>query len=47
MGELHLEIIKERIRTEYKVDADLGPLQISYRETIKEPILDTFRLNIR
>ncbi|XP_050487710.1 ribosome-releasing factor 2, mitochondrial [Bombus huntii] len=42
MGELHLEIIKERIRTEYKVDAELGPLQISYRETIKEPILDTF-----
>ncbi|KOC59750.1 Ribosome-releasing factor 2, mitochondrial [Habropoda laboriosa] len=42
MGELHLEIIKERIRTEYKVDADLGPLQIAYRETIKEPIKDSF-----
>lgn len=42
MGELHLEIIKERINTEYKIDADLGPLQISYRETIKEPIQDTF-----
>ncbi|CAK9809277.1 Ribosome-releasing factor 2, mitochondrial [Anthophora plagiata] len=42
MGELHLEIIKERIRSEYKVEADLGPLQISYRETITEPIKDTF-----
>ena len=31
MGELHLEIIKDRIQKEYKVDADLGPLQISYR----------------
>ncbi|KAK9294370.1 hypothetical protein QLX08_010990 [Tetragonisca angustula] len=42
MGELHLEIIKERIKTEYKVDADLGPLEISYKETITEPIQDTF-----
>ncbi|XP_076760367.1 mitochondrial ribosome recycling factor 2 isoform X2 [Xylocopa sonorina] len=42
MGELHLEIIKERIRTEYKIDVDLGPLQISYREAIKEPIQDTY-----
>ncbi|XP_076235485.1 mitochondrial ribosome recycling factor 2 [Calliopsis andreniformis] len=42
MGELHMEVIKERIRSEYKVDADLGPLQISYRETIIEPGKDTF-----
>lgn len=41
MGELHLEVIKERIRSEYKIDADLGTLQISYRETIKEPIKET------
>lgn len=32
MGELHLEIIKDRILKEYKIDADLGPLQIAYRE---------------
>ncbi|CAL7949800.1 unnamed protein product [Xylocopa violacea] len=42
MGELHLEIIKERIRTEYKIAVDLGPLQISYRETIQEPIKDIY-----
>ncbi|KAK5647699.1 hypothetical protein RI129_002591 [Pyrocoelia pectoralis] len=33
MGELHLEIIKDRILKEYKIDAQLGPLQISYCET--------------
>lgn len=32
MGELHLEIIKDRLLKEYKIDADLGPLQIAYRE---------------
>lgn len=32
MGELHLDIIKDRILKEYKIDADLGPLQIAYRE---------------
>jgi len=32
MGELHLEIIKDRIHKEYKVNADLGPLQIAYHE---------------
>ena len=34
MGELHLEIILDRIRREYKVDADFGPFMVSYRETI-------------
>lgn len=34
MGELHLDIIKERIRSEYKIEAELGPLQIAYKETI-------------
>ena len=33
MGELHLDIIQDRIRKEYKIDVELGPLQISYRET--------------
>lgn len=36
MGELHLEIIKSRLLTEYKIDADLGPLQIAYKETITD-----------
>lgn len=34
MGELHLDIVKSRLMTEYKVDADLGPLQIAYKEMI-------------
>lgn len=36
MGELHLEIVKSRLLTEHKIDADLGPLQIAYRETIDD-----------
>lgn len=32
MGELHLEIIGERIKTEYKIDVDLSRPQISYKE---------------
>ncbi|XP_015585410.1 ribosome-releasing factor 2, mitochondrial [Cephus cinctus] len=41
MGELHIDIIKERIRTEYKIDVDLGPLQIAYKETIQVEAKDT------
>ncbi|EZA47943.1 ribosome-releasing factor 2, mitochondrial [Ooceraea biroi] len=41
MGELHIEIIKERIKREYKIDVDLGPLQIAYKETIQDPVRDT------
>ncbi|XP_050465862.1 ribosome-releasing factor 2, mitochondrial [Cataglyphis hispanica] len=41
MGELHLEIIKERIKKEYKIDVDLGPLQIAYKETIQDAVKDT------
>lgn len=33
MGELHLEIIKDRLLKEYKIDAELGPLRIAYRES--------------
>ncbi|KAL3875008.1 hypothetical protein ACJMK2_037950 [Sinanodonta woodiana] len=35
MGELHLDIIKNRILKEYKVDAYMGPLQIAYKEALK------------
>uniref|UniRef100_A0A182M335 Ribosome-releasing factor 2, mitochondrial n=1 Tax=Anopheles culicifacies TaxID=139723 RepID=A0A182M335_9DIPT len=37
MGQLHLEIVKSRILSEYRIDADLGPLQIAYKETLDEP----------
>lgn len=45
MGELHLDIIKSRILSEYKIDADLGPLQIAYKETLAcSSVRDTFTL---
>jgi elongation factor G len=37
MGELHLEIIVDRLIREFKVDARMGRPQVSYRETITEP----------
>ena len=37
MGELHLEIIVDRLRREFKVEANVGQPQVSYRETISKP----------
>src|SRR6188508_1427771 len=37
MGELHLEIIRDRMMREFKVDANAGKPQIAYRETITKP----------
>jgi len=37
MGELHLEIIVDRLRREFKVEAKVGKPQIAYRETITAP----------
>jgi elongation factor G len=36
MGELHLEIIVDRMRREFKVEATVGEPQVSYRETIRQ-----------
>ena len=36
MGELHLEIIVDRMLREFKVDANVGKPQVAYRETIRE-----------
>ncbi|MFO1127019.1 MAG: elongation factor G [Rhodospirillales bacterium] len=36
MGELHLEIIVDRMRREFKVDANVGQPQVAYRETISK-----------
>ncbi len=36
MGELHLEIIVDRMRREFKVEATVGNPQVSYRETIRQ-----------
>lgn len=38
MGELHLEIIVERMRREFHVDANVGKPQVSYRETIRSSV---------
>jgi elongation factor G len=36
MGELHLEIIVDRMRREFKVEANIGQPQVAYRETIRQ-----------
>jgi elongation factor G len=38
MGELHLEIIVDRLLREFRVEANVGKPQVSYRETIKKPV---------
>ena len=38
MGELHLDIIVDRLSREFKVDANVGRPQVAYRETIKKPV---------
>jgi elongation factor G len=37
MGELHLDIIVDRMKREFKVDANIGAPQVAYRETISRP----------
>ncbi|MFD1988782.1 elongation factor G [Paenibacillus nicotianae] len=37
MGELHLEIIVDRMRREFKVDTNVGKPQVAYRETFRQP----------
>jgi elongation factor G len=38
MGELHLEIIVDRLKREFKVDANIGKPQVSYKETIRKKV---------
>jgi len=38
MGELHLDIIVDRMRREFKVEANVGKPQVSYRETIRKSV---------
>jgi len=40
MGELHLEVIVDRLLREFKVDANVGKPQVAYRETIRKPVRD-------
>jgi len=43
MGELHLEIIVDRLTREFKVDANVGKPQVAYREAIRRPSKGTGR----
>ncbi len=38
MGELHLDILVDRMRREFKVEANVGKPQVAYRETIRRPV---------
>jgi len=43
MGELHLEILVDRMFREFKVDAEVGAPQVSYRETIKDAVQQEYK----
>jgi elongation factor G len=43
MGELHLEIIVDRLKREFKVEANVGKPQVAYRETITQPVVEEYR----
>ncbi|MES1024436.1 elongation factor G [Gloeocapsa sp. BRSZ] len=38
MGELHLEILVDRMLREFKVEANVGAPQVAYRETVRKPV---------
>jgi elongation factor G len=38
MGELHLEVLVDRMRREFKVEANIGRPQVAYRETVKKKV---------
>src|SRR5690606_8974089 len=39
MGELHLDILVDRMKREFNVEANVGKPQVAYRETIRKPVL--------
>jgi elongation factor G len=43
MGELHLEIIVDRMLREFKVDAEVGQPQVAYRETIRQSVEQEYK----
>ncbi len=42
MGELHLDILVDRLKREFKVEANIGAPQVAYRETIRRQIEHTY-----
>ncbi|MEV5829573.1 elongation factor G [Spirillospora sp. NPDC052242] len=45
MGELHLEILVDRMREEFGVEAGVGRPRVAYRETIRRPVADVEHLH--
>ncbi|MFA6136752.1 MAG: elongation factor G [Sulfurimonas sp.] len=43
MGELHLEILVDRMKREFKVEAEVGAPQVSYRETIRDTVKQEYK----
>jgi len=43
MGELHLEIIVDRLLREFKVEANVGKPQVSYKEAIRKPVKQEYK----
>jgi elongation factor G len=43
MGELHLEILVDRMKREFKVEAEVGAPQVAYRETIKNEVQSEYK----
>jgi len=43
MGELHLEIIVERIKDEFKVNAEIGKPQVAYKETLSQTVVGEYK----
>ena len=43
MGELHLEVIVDRMLREFKVDAEIGKPQVAYRETIRKTVEQEYK----
>ncbi|WP_342381730.1 elongation factor G [Myxococcus stipitatus] len=43
MGELHLEVVVDRLRTEYGVEARVGQPKVAYRDTVKQAVRQEYR----
>ncbi|XP_073999049.1 mitochondrial ribosome recycling factor 2 isoform X2 [Rhodnius prolixus] len=44
MGELHLQIVREKLLSNYGIQVDLGPIQIAYKERLLTPLKETMIL---
>ncbi|WKZ82157.1 MAG: elongation factor G [Acidimicrobiia bacterium] len=47
MGELHLDVLVDRLRREFKVDANVGRPQVAYRETIKKAVSEVVYRHVK